>query len=345
LTAECILETHNVKKWFGVRGGFLTSLFKSRPMQYIKAVDGISISVKPGEIFAVVGESGCGKTTLARLVLRLEEITDGKVLFNGENISAMPRYEFKKYRTQIQMIFQDPYGSLNSTMTIKNIIAEPLRIHRICDTILEEEEKIKKALEEVGLTPIEDFLNRYPHELSGGQRQRVAIAAALVLDPILLIADEPVSMLDVSMRGQILQLLLELQKKRGITIVLITHNLAVARQMADRIAVTYLGRVVETGDANTIISDPKHPYTKALISVVPVPEAIDKREKTLLTGETPNPINLPSGCRFRPRCPSITEACKESEPELKKLLDDREVACHLFESTKPMDKPIPTKSG
>lgn len=226
------------------------------------------------------------------------------------------------------MIFQDPYGSLSNNMTIGEIVAEPLKIHNVYTSLSEVEERVLAALEDVGLRPAEEFATRIPHELSGGQRQRVAVAAALVLDPVLLIADEPVSMLDVSMRGQILQLLLELRKKKGITLVLITHNLAVARQMSDRIAVAYLGRVVETGVTKDIIDNPSHPYTKALVSVVPVPETGVKRERLLLTGEIPSPIDIPTGCRFHTRCPFAKDKCSMEEPELKEMPDGRQVACH-----------------
>ncbi|MHA1961445.1 MAG: ABC transporter ATP-binding protein [Candidatus Thorarchaeota archaeon] len=327
MSSDIILETRDIKKWFGVRSGFLSSLMSSKAKEFIKAVDGINIEVKKGEVFAVVGESGCGKTTLARLILRLEEPTSGEIWFDGQKISDMNQSEFKPQRTRVQMIFQDPYGSLNSTMTIGDIVAEPLRIHGIYASVQDEEDKVANALEEVGLIPAEDYLGRYPHELSGGQRQRVAIAAALALDPELLIADEPVSMLDVSMRGQIMKLLLELREKRGITIVLITHNLAVARQISDRIAVAYLGRVVETGEARQIIDNPNHPYTKALVSVVPVPDPSDNRKKILLTGEIPNPIDMPTGCRFHPRCPFAKASCSQVEPDLRMMPDGRMVAC------------------
>ncbi|MHA1963463.1 MAG: ABC transporter ATP-binding protein [Candidatus Thorarchaeota archaeon] len=322
MSTEYILETKEIKKWFSVRRGFFSSV-----KDYVKAVDGISIEVKKGEIFAVVGESGCGKTTLARMIVRLEDPTDGEIWFDGIDISNMPQHEFRHYRTRIQMIFQDPYGSLNSSMRIGDIVAEPLRIQGVYASVEDELRKVKESLENVGMTPPEDFINRYPHELSGGQRQRVAIAAALALDPDVLIADEPVSMLDVSMRGQILKLLLDLRERMGITILFITHNLAVAKQMADRIAVTYLGKVVETGDAKQIIDEPNHPYTKALVSVVPVPDPAAKREKILLTGETPNPIKMPSGCRFHPRCPFLKNNCVNEEPELKLQPDGRMVAC------------------
>jgi len=327
MSSDIILETRNLKKWFSVRSGLLSGIFTSREREYVKAVDGMDIEVKRGEIFAVVGESGCGKTTLARMILRLEELTDGEIWFDGIEVSTMPQHEFRKYRTRIQMIFQDPYGSLNSNMRIGDIVSEPLRVQDIYSSAQEEMEQVKRSLENVGMIPAEDYIDRYPHELSGGQRQRVAIAAALSLNPDVLIADEPVSMLDVSMRGQILKLLLELRERMGITIVFITHNLAVAKQMADRIAVTYLGKIVETGDAKQIIDEPNHPYTKALVSVVPVPDPEDQREKILLTGETPNPIDLPTGCRFHPRCPFAKANCEEAEPELKLQPDGRMVAC------------------
>jgi peptide/nickel transport system ATP-binding protein len=326
--SDVVLETKNLKKWFTVRGGLLGSIFSRQKPQYIRAVDGVDFDVRKGEVFCIAGESGCGKTTIARLILHLESLTEGEIWFEGNRISDLDESEFKKYRTKIQMIFQDPYGSLSSNMTVGEIIVEPLKIHGICVDAQEEDNRVRSALEDVGLRPVDDFIDRLPHELSGGQRQRVAVAAALVLDPDLLIADEPVSMLDVSMRGQILKLLLDLRAKRGITIVIITHNLAVARQISDRIAIAYLGKIVETGETKQIIDNPKHPYTKALVSVVPVPEVDVERKRLLLTGEIPSPINIPTGCRFHTRCPFKGVNCNEYEPELKKLSDGRDVACH-----------------
>jgi peptide/nickel transport system ATP-binding protein len=325
---KAILETRNLKKWFTVRAGFLSSLISKSSDMYIRAVDGVDLEVNQGEVFAIAGESGCGKTTIARLIMRLEALTDGEIWFEGEKISALNEGQFKEYRRRIQMIFQDPYGSLSNNMTIGEIVAEPLKIHNVYASASEVEERVMAALEDVGLRPAKEFASRIPHELSGGQRQRVAVAAALVLNPILLIADEPVSMLDVSMRGQILKLLLELKEKKGITLVLITHNLAVAKQMSDRIAIAYLGRVVETGVTKEIIDNPSHPYTKALVSVVPVPETGVRRERLLLTGEIPSPIDIPTGCRFHTRCPFAKDRCSVEEPELKTMPDGRQVACH-----------------
>jgi peptide/nickel transport system ATP-binding protein len=325
---KAILETRNLKKWFTVRAGFLSSLISKSSDIYIRAVDGVDLEINQGEVFAIAGESGCGKTTIARLIMRLETLTDGEIWFEGEKISALNEAKFKEYRRRIQMIFQDPYGSLSNNMTIGEIVAEPLKIHNVYASASEVEEHVITALEDVGLRPAEEFAGRIPHELSGGQRQRVAVAAALVLDPVLLIADEPVSMLDVSMRGQILKLLLELKEKKGITLVLITHNLAVAKQMSERIAIAYLGRVVETGVTKDIIDNPSHPYTKALVSVVPVPETGVQRERLLLTGEIPSPIDIPTGCRFHTRCPFAKDKCSFEEPELKTMPDGRQVACH-----------------
>lgn len=324
---EAILETKNLRKYFTVRTGLLSSFLFNREPTYIRAVDGIDLSVKRGEVFAIAGESGCGKTTIARLIMSLEVLTSGEIWFDGVNVSRMNAREFKPYRRRIQMIFQDPYGSLSNNMTIGDIITEPLRLHHICSSVEEEDELVRSTLEDVGLRPASDFIDRLPHELSGGQRQRVAIGAALVLNPELLIADEPVSMLDVSMRGQILKLLLELRDKKGITIIIITHNLAVARQVSDRIAIAYLGRIMETGETKTIIENPKHSYTKALLSVVPVPDIDVTRERILLSGETPNPINIPTGCRFHTRCPFGSSRCSVDEPELRELPDGRKVAC------------------
>ncbi|MHA2023669.1 MAG: ABC transporter ATP-binding protein [Candidatus Thorarchaeota archaeon] len=326
--SDIFLETKNMKKYFTVRSGLFSSIFSRQEPSYIRAVDGVNLRIKKGEVFAIAGESGCGKTTIARLIVQLERLTGGQIWFDGIEISKLTHSEFKPFRRRIQMIFQDPYGSLSNNMTVAEIIAEPLKLHNICSSIQEEEELVIKTLEDVGLRPAADFVDRLPHELSGGQRQRVAVGAALVLDPELLLADEPVSMLDVSMRGQILKLLLDLREKKGITIVIITHNLAVAKQISNRIAIAYLGEVVETGETKQIIDNPKHPYTKALVSVVPVPEIDAKREKTLLTGEIPNPINVPSGCRFHTRCPVAKEKCSIEEPSLTTLPDGRQVACH-----------------
>ncbi|MHA1735069.1 MAG: ABC transporter ATP-binding protein [Candidatus Thorarchaeota archaeon] len=326
-----ILEARNIKKWFTVRAGLLSSLLFNREPTYIRAVDGVDLEIERGEVFALAGQSGCGKTTIARLIVGLETLTEGEIWFDGVKISGLRPSEFKPYRRRIQMIFQDPYGSLSNNMTIGEIIAEPLKIHQMCDSAEEEDEIVKRTLEDVGLRPAEDFVDRLPHELSGGQRQRVAIGASLVLNPDLLVADEPVSMLDVSMRGQILKLLLDLQKRKNITIILITHNLAVARQISHRLAIIYLGRIMEVGETRKLIDDPRHVYTQALLSVVPVPELDVSREKMVLSGEPPSPINIPPGCRFAPRCPVATDRCRTEEPHLHRTGDGRLVACHRVE--------------
>jgi oligopeptide/dipeptide ABC transporter ATP-binding protein len=292
----------------------------------VVAVDGVDLELRAGEIVALVGESGCGKTTLARTILGLQPFSDGSVSFRGAALTR-DRKKLKSYRREAQLVFQDPSGSLNPRQSIYEIVVEALRIHHISDN---EEQRVADALANCGLRPPRDFFLRYPHELSGGQRQRVVIAGAMVLEPALLVADEPVSALDASVRGEILQLLLGLSRERGTTIMVVTHDLGLAWNIADRVAVMYLGRIVEVGTTEQILADPKHPYTKALLSVVP---EHDRMEQQILTGEAPDPTHIPVGCRFHPRCPvfqsgeaerlGILQACTSEDPV---LIDG--VACH-----------------
>lgn len=326
---EAIMNATNLVKWFPVRKGFFGSIF-SKEQIFVRAVDGISFGVKRGEIFGLAGESGSGKTTTGKLMLRLIEPTSGNIYFKGEDITTIKDKKLKPLRRKIQMIFQDPYESLNPRMTIADIVAEPLRVQKL-GTESDIERKVKRTLEDVELVPPEEFLFRYPHELSGGQRQRIAVARAFILDPEFIVADEPVSMLDVSIRAGILDLMHNLVDKFHASFIYITHDLALARHMCDRVAIMYLGKVMETGPTDSIVYDPKHPYTKALISAVPVPDPTSKRTEATIKGEIPSPINIPSGCRFHTRCPAyIGDICRTKEPAITQIGSEHQVACHLY---------------
>jgi len=326
-----VIEVNDLCKYFPVSP---TSLF-DRSDKYVHAVDGVDLLVAPREVVAIVGESGCGKSTLALTLMGLEAATSGSVKITGDEISELTSKQMRSLRRDIQMIFQDPYESLNPVMKIGDIVAEPLKVHKLAENKEERRERVLRALEEAGLKPADNFVGRYPHQLSGGQRQRAAIAAALVLEPQVLLADEPVSMLDVSIRAEILNLLLALREQVGISVLLITHDLGTVGYIADRIAVMYLGRIVEIGETQDILQNPQHPYTKALLSVSPVPNPRQRRERIILQGETPNPIDLPPGCRFHPRCPVAQAQCSEIDPALEEVSEGHQVACLIAQGRLP----------
>jgi oligopeptide/dipeptide ABC transporter ATP-binding protein len=325
-----LLEVEGLVTRYPVPRGLVAALAR-RPQQTVHAVEGISFSLAEGEMLALVGESGCGKTTTAQTAMRLVEPVAGTIRFRGEDITRFSGRELQPLRRRMQIVYQDPYESLDPRFRVRQTVEEPLLVHDI-GTQRERRDRAAEALERAGMTPAELFLDRYPHELSGGQRQRVAIAAALVLGPELLVADEPVSMLDVSVRAGILTLLEEL-RSAGLGILMITHDLSTAARFADRIAVMYLGRIVEEGPAGEVVTAPQHPYTRALISVVPKRDPRERMRPQILTGETPNPVHVPSGCRFHPRCPAVFERCPREDPVelLRAGADGHRAACWLLD--------------
>jgi len=325
-----IIEVEGLKKYFPIKRGFFTTVISGESVS-VKAVDDISFFIKKGEVLGLVGESGSGKTTTGRLIVRLADPTEGRIRYKGKDISKLSSREMKPLRKEMQIVFQDPFESLDPRMIIKDIVAEPVHIQKVAKTEAEVEERVKQILREVELVPPEEFMYRFPHELSGGQRQRVAIARAFILDPEFIVADEPVSMLDVSIRAEILNLMLSLVQRRGSSFLYITHDLALSRHICDRIAVMYLGKLVELGETDTVIRKPLHPYTQALIAAVPVPDPSSKRIGEVISGEIPSPINPPSGCRFHTRCPYAHTRCAEEDPPLIEVEKDHWVACHLVD--------------
>jgi len=323
-----LLKVVDLKKYFPVQQSFLER-FLTRKIDYVKAVDGVSFEVEKGEVFSLAGESGCGKTTTGRLIAHLIEPTEGRFFFNGKDVTALKGEELRRIRKHIQIIFQNPYASLNPRMKIGEAIGNPLEIHKIASGE-EKKQLVMEMLDKVGLQPVEKLYDTYPHELSGGQRQRAAIARAMILKPDFIVADEPISMIDVSLRAKILELMNQLKDELDLTYLFITHDLAVAKYISDRIAIMYLGKVVEMGLKEVIFSQPKHPYTIALLSAIPIPDPKVERKRIELKGEVPSPINPPSGCRFHPRCPAVMDVCPKEEPELLNVENGHLVACHLF---------------
>ena len=326
---EVILHVKNLVKHFPIMEG----LFIQRQVNEVRAVDGVSFDVHRGEILGLVGESGCGKTTTGRTIIQLEKPTSGEIVFEGTDLVAASRKDLFKARRQIQMIFQDPYASLNPRMTVKEIIEEPLVIHKV-GTSKERTARAKELLDKVGLNP--SYINRYPHEFSGGQRQRIGIARALALQPDMIICDEPISALDVSIQAQIVNLLEELQEEFGLTYLFIAHDLSMVRYISHRVAVMYLGKIMELADKDTLFTKPLNPYSIALLSAVPVPDPYveEKRNRIPLEGDVPSPINPPPGCNFHTRCYMAKERCKMEEPELREVEDGHFVACHYWEENK-----------
>ncbi|MFP4005663.1 MAG: ABC transporter ATP-binding protein [Candidatus Hadarchaeia archaeon] len=327
---DIVLESQNLKKHFEVNQNWIDKLLR-REKQVVKAVDGVDFKIPRKNAMAVVGESGCGKTTLGKVVMRLLEPTDGKLILEGGDLSEIQDSEgLKAHRKSTQMIYQDPFSSMDPRFTVLNTLEEPLLIHDIGEGREEREELIKEALEEVRLTPPEKFLDRYPHMLSGGQKQRVAIARALILNPKFIVADEPTSMLDVSVRAELLNLMKDLMDEEDLTYLYITHDISTSRFFSDTIAIMYLGKFVEKGEVGTILDNPLHPYSQALIKAVPEPrpEMVNEFKELPLKGEVPDATNIPTGCRFHPRCPYAEEICAEEEPLLRQV-EGREVACHF----------------
>jgi oligopeptide/dipeptide ABC transporter ATP-binding protein len=317
-----VLEVRDLKKYFPISGGII-----SRVVAQVQAVDGVSFAIRKGEVLGLVGESGCGKTTVGRLILRLIEPTAGQVLFEGRNIADFSSSKLRDIKRHMQIIFQDPYGSLNPRMKVGEIIGEPLLVHGVAKG-RKNAEQVEFLLETVGLG--RSHGDRYPHEFSGGQRQRIGIARALALKPKLIVCDEAVSALDVSIQAQIINLLEDLKEKFNLTYLFIAHDLSVIKHISDRVAVMYLGKLVETAETDELYKNPAHPYTQALLSAVPVPGASPQREQIILKGDVPSPINPPSGCRFRTRCPYAHERCIHEEPILTEVAEGHIAACHLL---------------
>ena len=326
--SEVLLSVRNLVKRFPIKGGLL-----SREVASVKAVSDVSFDIKKGETLGLVGESGCGKSTLGRTILRLIEPTSGQIIYKGRDITKIPASEMRKLRRSMQIIFQDPYASLNPRMTVEDILGEPLDIHGLAANKEERKKRILHLMDLCGLR--REAISRYPHEFSGGQRQRICIARALAVEPEFIVCDEPVSALDVSIQAQIVNLMQDLQKELGLTYLFIAHDLKVVEHISTRVAVMYLGKVVEMANAEELYAHPKHPYTRALLSAIPIPDPTYQKERIILRGDVPSPISPPEGCYFHPRCPVAKDSCKTGRPELRDLRqpagDAHDVSCHLAE--------------
>jgi len=318
---DVLLKVDNLVKYFPINAGLL-----KKPTKFVKAVDGVSFFIRRGETLGLVGESGCGKTTTGRTILRLHEPTKGSIIFDGVDLRKLKAEQLRKQRKEMSIIFQDPYSSLNPRMTVGEIVGEPLLVHGM-NNLAERAKKVRAIFEEVGLAQY--HYRRYPHEFSGGQRQRIGIARAIISNPKLIVCDEPVSALDVSIQSQILNLLKEIQQRYGLTYLFIAHNLSVVKHISDRVGVMYLGKMVELTASNELYKHPLHPYTQALLSAIPHANPDIKMERVRLTGDVPSPINPPSGCRFHPRCHVAVDQCKVEDPEWREVRPDHYVACHL----------------
>ncbi len=332
--SDVLLTVQNLKMHFPITRGIILQ----RQVGSIKAVDGITFELMRGETLGLVGESGCGKSTTGRAILQLYEPTAGEVIFEGQDLTEINSGELRRMRRRMQMIFQDPYASLNPRMTVGSIVGEPLEVHKIGGSRREQQQRVQELLEIVGLNPY--FINRYPHEFSGGQRQRIGVARALAVNPSFIVCDEPISALDVSIQAQVINLLEDLQSEMGLTYLFIAHDLSVVRHISDRIAVMYLGKIVELADREELYENPLHPYTQALLSAVPIPdpEIEKKRQRIILEGDVPSPAEPPTGCNFNTRCPQVMEICHQYEPSFADVGDGHRVACFLYDQVEALDE-------
>ena len=320
-TGQQVLSVRNLKKYFDVRSGVL-----ARKVGQVYAVDGVSFDIAAGETLGLVGESGCGKSTVGRVIMRLLDPTSGEIHLKGDDISTISKSDVRAYRREMQMVFQDPYSSLNPKLSAGTLVSEPLKNFKE-GSATDIRQRVTKLFERVGFKP--DAMERYPHEFSGGQRQRLGLARALAVNPSLIVADEPVSALDVSVQAQVINLLIDLQDEFNLALLFISHDLAVVEHVSHRIAVMYVGKLVEITDTQTLFKNPQHPYTEALLSAVPTPDPLASKEKIILAGDVPSPINPPSGCRFHTRCPYVMDQCRHEDPPLKQVASGHQVACHL----------------